>query len=58
MICQIMDTDWMVTVVSISDISELFVCTLGKEPADCKLMLETAQHLHAEPSQGFDIRWH
>ena len=30
----------------------LAICALGKEPADCKLMLETVHQLHAEPGQG------
>ena len=58
MICQIMDTDWMVTAVSVSDISEPFVYLAKSLLTACKLMLEIAQHLHVEPSQGFDIWWH
>ena len=37
MICQITET----VDGHIFDISQLFVCVLGKEPADCKLILET-----------------
>ena len=36
----------------------MFVCVFGKESANCKLILETVQQLHAELSEGFATWWH
>ena len=47
----------MVISVDISDMFWLFVCTFGKPPADCKLVLVTVWQLHAELSQLYLWNW-
>ena len=47
----------MVISVDISDMFRLFVCTLGKPPADCKLVLVTVWQLHAALSQMYLRNW-
>ena len=48
---------WTITFVNIFDIS--YTWHNDDEPADCKLIHETVQQLHAELRQARDvIRWH